>query len=92
VNSANHRFGKCTMMEVRKRERFPLPRASVRSRFGQGTFAGPQGDGRDAPKAAICTRGVELAGSTPKLPFSGRETSAIRDEKHLEASDRTYNL
>jgi len=36
-----------------QRERFSLPRASDRCRFGQGTFAGPSGNDEDAPKAAV---------------------------------------
>jgi hypothetical protein len=37
------------MMVARKRERFSLPRASGRCRFGQGTFAGASGNDEDAP-------------------------------------------
>jgi len=37
------------MLEVRERERFPLSRAIVRCRCGQGTFAGTSGNDEDAP-------------------------------------------
>jgi hypothetical protein len=40
------------MLEVHKRERFPLLKASVRFRFGQGTFVEMRSKDRVAPKAA----------------------------------------
>jgi hypothetical protein len=43
---------------------FPRPRLSGRCRFSQGTFAGVHGNGRNAPKAAIYIRGIDLAGPT----------------------------
>ena len=43
---------------------FPRPTLSARCQISQRTFARTRGNGRDAPIAAICTRAIELAGST----------------------------
>jgi hypothetical protein len=45
-------------------ERFPPTRLSAGCGFRKETIAGMRRNGRDAPKAAICTRGIELAGLT----------------------------
>ena len=39
---------------------FPRPRLSARCRFSQRTFAGTWDNGRDAPKAVIWPRSVEV--------------------------------
>ena len=44
-------------------DQFPPTSLSVGCRFGQRTFAGATRNGKDAPKAAICTRWIELGGS-----------------------------
>src|SRR5215469_14357836 len=54
-------------------ERLPPSRLSGRCRFAQETFAGTHGNGQDAPKAAIWTRGIGLAAVNPKLPFAPRD-------------------
>jgi hypothetical protein len=41
------------MLEVRNRQRFPLPRASGRCGFGEVTFAGTHGNDEDVPEAAV---------------------------------------
>jgi hypothetical protein len=41
------------MLEVRNRQRFPLPRASGRCGFGEVTFAGTHGNDQDAPIPVI---------------------------------------
>jgi len=48
---------------------FPPPRLSARSAIRMQAFAGTCGNEEDAPKAAICARWNELAGSTPKAGF-----------------------
>ena len=48
----------------RKRERFPLPKASGRFQFGQGAFTGASGNDEVAPKPAVDAAAIELAGYT----------------------------
>jgi len=51
--AGSRKFVEQRMIVVHKRERFPLQSARGRCRFGQGTFAGVRGNGRDAPIPAI---------------------------------------
>jgi hypothetical protein len=55
-------------MEPRKRSALPLPRASGRCGFGQGTFARVSSDDEDAPLPVIRGTGIELVGSTQTGP------------------------
>src|SRR5215472_5532151 len=58
------------MMEVSKRERFPLQRASSRCRPGQRTFPIARGNDEDAPIAVIdCRRASDC--SRPKPDMTG---------------------
>jgi hypothetical protein len=46
-------------------DQFLPPKLSARSVIREQTVAATQGNGRDAPIAAICERRIELVGSTP---------------------------
>jgi hypothetical protein len=58
------------MLEVRNRQRFPLPRASGRCGFGEVTFAGTHGNDEDAPIPAVRANTIDRLKSTQ----SGRRT------------------
>jgi hypothetical protein len=55
------------MLEVRKRQRVALPRASGRCGFGEVTFAGTRGNDEDAPIAAFRVDEFKATSSRPSL-------------------------
>jgi hypothetical protein len=85
------------MLEVRNRQRFPLPRASGRCGFGEVTFAGTHGNDEDAPIPAVHGLEIELPGSTLKshswspladgrVDKSGRSPGTLHLRAHLGAA------
>jgi hypothetical protein len=60
---------------------FLRPRLRARYRFSQGTFAGVQGNGRDAPKPDLSGRAREPRGSlrviSPHSPDKGAILTAL---------------
>jgi hypothetical protein len=56
---------------------FPPRWLNVRCVIRHGTFAETNGNGRDAPEAAICARRNELAWSTQSWPSSSGARGAI---------------
>ncbi len=47
-------------------DQFPLPTLNARCRFSQGTFAGTQGNGRDAPIPAVRGTAIPLVLTSAK--------------------------
>jgi hypothetical protein len=70
------------MIESRKTRAVPPPRPSARSRFSQGTFARPHGNGRDAPIPAV--RGP-AGNSTPRSSeYRAAATQRLKEPKDRE--------
>ena len=65
-------------------DRLPRPSLSDRCRLGEATFAAMGPKEEDAPKTAICIRGVELAVSTPSRHLVQRNPihMAIRPQQN----------
>src|SRR5262249_10846169 len=55
---------------------FPPPRLSAGYRLGKPTFAGTQGNGRDAPISGLPALAPEREGSDPKLSCHSSAKSA----------------
>ena len=58
------------MAAVGHEDPFPRPGPNGRCRFGQQTFAGVRGNGRDAPIAAVCPTAMKWRGPDPQETFS----------------------
>ena len=68
---------------------FPRPRLSGRNRFGQASFMGTRGNGRDAPIPVVRDTTMELEGltlSSHSLTFCPERTGrSLRDPKRFDS-------